>query len=660
MIQVGWAFGTMTLAVGFDFASKRWEQNMEKRARALKEHITRLGPTFIKVGQALSTRPDLLPPPYLFQMSLLQDSLPPFSSDVAYRIIEEELGVSHVEQVYSEIGAQPVAAASLGQVYKGRLLTGEEVAIKLQRPNVREMISQDMYVARRLAVVLEVVIRWFRADLDLDLVSIVEEFATQIFGELDFVQEGKNAEEFAALYSNVKNVYVPKIYWDLTRKRLLTMEWVDGIKLTEIEAIEAQGLETRELIEILIQCSIRQLLEKGFFHADPHPGNLLARPDGKLAFLDFGMVSYMEPYQRYGLLEAIVHLVNRDFDRLGDVYVRLGFLDPGTDLSPISRALAKTLPDVLSQSVNKLNFKTVFDELGSIMFEFSFHVPPFYTAIVRCLGVLEGLALSSSPDFKIIQNAYPYVSYRLLTDENLRPCLIDLLFNDGRLRWSRMEDLLAQARATNDLDVGFLLNDMFDYILSDSGSDLRGMLVDETVELCDALAITGGTTVERMVRDPGPIFRSALETLLKRLDSPHVLSIGESTSIVSEAILVELTKTDDDFYRDHPNNAVIRGPALLNNEDADLKLAFDGAYAQREQRRREREALRKENLRHIANISRMLQETPSFDMRLLQQLLSVLLEKRQETFTFGTRVASGLADRYTARALRRLLLGGDD
>ncbi|MDP5017859.1 MAG: AarF/ABC1/UbiB kinase family protein, partial [Dolichospermum sp.] len=329
---------TLSFAFGL-WWDKQWGivvKNERRRAVQLRDLLTKLGPAYIKIGQALSTRPDLVPPTYLEELTRLQDQLPAFPNEIAYQFIEEELGAPPAE-IYAELSAQPIAAASLGQVYKGKLKTGEEVAIKVQRPDLRERITIDLYILRNLAGWVQRNVKRVRSDL----VGILDELGDRIFEEMDYIHEGENAERFFELYGHMKDIYVPKIYWEYTNRRVLTMEWINGIKLTQPEKIAALGINARYLIEVGVQCSLRQLLEHGFFHADPHPGNLLATMDGKLAYLDFGMMSEVKPAQRYGLIEAIVHVVNREFDSLAKDYVKLEFLTPETDLTPIIPAFAK-------------------------------------------------------------------------------------------------------------------------------------------------------------------------------------------------------------------------------------------------------------------------------------------------------------------------------
>lgn len=452
------------------------------RAIQLREILTELGPTYIKVGQALSTRPDLVPPLYLEELTLLQDQIPPFPNALAYQFIEEEIG-RPPEEIYDELTPDPVAAASLGQVYKAKLKTGETVAVKVQRPDLLRRITLDIFIMRRLATWVMLNTKSIRSDL----VAILDEFSARIFEEMDYGHEGRNAERFADLYGHLKDVYVPKIYWDYTGRRVLTMEWITGTKLTDIATIEAQGNDARYLIEVGVQCSLRQLLEHGFFHADPHPGNLLATPDGKLAYLDFGMMSEVKPYQRYALIQAVVHLVNRDFAALAEDYVKLEFLTPDTDLRPIVPALAGVFENALGASVAELNFKSITDQLSEVMYEFPFRVPAYYALIIRSLVTLEGIAIGIDPNFKVLSKAYPYVAKRLLTDPSpeLRASLRDLLFKEGSFRWNRLENLLRNAKDSSDFELDDVLDQTLDFLFSERGTFIRERLIDEIVNAVD-------------------------------------------------------------------------------------------------------------------------------------------------------------------------------
>jgi predicted unusual protein kinase regulating ubiquinone biosynthesis (AarF/ABC1/UbiB family) len=482
-LKIATVFASFFFSLRWDKFTGQVDNNQRKRAIKLKELLTELGPTYIKIGQALSTRPDLVPSVYLEELASLQDQLPSFPNEVAYKFIEEELGAPP-QEIYAELSPNPIAAASLGQVYKGKLKTGETVAVKVQRPDLIGRITLDIYIMRLLATWVRDNFKQIRSDL----VAITDELASRIFEEINYDQEGRNAEKFAELYGNLPEIYVPSIYWEYTGRRVLTMEWITGTKLTNIQAIQAQGIDATHLVEVGVQCSLRQLLEHGFFHADPHPGNLLAMPDGRLAYLDFGMMSNIKPYQRYGLIEAVVHLVNRDFEALSQDYVKLEFLTPDTDLSPIVPALSEVFNNALGASVAELNFKSITDQMSEMMYEFPFRVPAYYALIIRSMVTLEGIAIGIDPEFKVLSKAYPYVAKRLLTDSSpqLRASLQDLLFKDGDFRWNRLENLLRNASSSPDYDFDMLIDQGVEFLFSERGSFIRDRLAKEIINAVDS------------------------------------------------------------------------------------------------------------------------------------------------------------------------------
>lgn len=498
MLAIFVPFLWFALQLWWDGKTGQVKKNELRRAIRLRDMLTDLGPAFIKVGQALSTRPDLVPPLYLEELTRLQDQLPPFPNEVAFQFIEEELG-DRPEFIYAELSPNPLAAASLGQVYRGKLKTGEDVAVKVQRPGLAQRITLDLFILRQLASLTAKTVKRVRSDL----VGIMDEFGARIFEEMDYAHEAYNAERFAQLYGHLPEIYVPQIYWEYTNRRVLTMEWIDGTKLTNPEAIRAQGIDAAHLIEVGVQCSLRQLLEHGFFHADPHPGNLLATRDGKLAYLDFGMMSEIRPPQRYGLIEAVVHMVNRDFSGLAHDYVNLEFLSPDTDLTPIIPALANVFSNALGASVAEMNFKSITDQLSEVMYEYPFRIPAYYALIIRSLVTLEGIAINVDPEFKVLSKAYPYIAKRLLTDPapQLRNSLKDLLFQEGTFRWNRLENLLRNAKDSPDYDLNNALDQAVEFLFSERGEFIRERLVNEIVEGVDGLGQTAVYRVTSVVRD---------------------------------------------------------------------------------------------------------------------------------------------------------------
>ncbi len=500
LLSIFWIATGYVLGLLWDKVTGRQKVNEQKRAEGLRVMLTKLGPAYIKVGQALSTRPDLVSPSTMAEMVKLQDQLPPFSNEIAMRFIAEEIG-QPPENVYEYLSPNPIAAASLGQVYKGRLKTGEDVAVKVQRPGLADQITKDIYIIRILANWATNNIKQIRSDL----VSIVDEFGTRIFEEMDYNHEGANAERFDRLYGYLPEIVVPSIYEQYTGRRVLTMEWIEGVKLTELDELARRGIDPTHVIEVGVQCSLRQLLEHGFFHADPHPGNLLVTADGKLAYLDFGMMCEVQPYQRYGLIEAIVHMVNRDFEGLAQDYVNLEFLTPETDLSPIIPALAGVFNNALGASVAELNLKSITDEFSALMYEYPFRVPAYYALIIRSLVTLDGIAITVDPDFKVLSKAYPYVSKRLLTDPapQLRNSLQALLFQDGSFRWNRLENLLKNAKDSDEYDLNKVLDQTLEYLFSERGEFLRVRIADELAKELDKAGFSLIQKIAATLRLPG-------------------------------------------------------------------------------------------------------------------------------------------------------------
>ncbi|MEM9087367.1 MAG: AarF/ABC1/UbiB kinase family protein [Cyanobacteria bacterium P01_F01_bin.53] len=474
-LAVSWMLGAFALNLLSDHLLKRTLINQDRRAVRLRQILTQLGPTFIKVGQALSTRPDLIKPSFLDELIKLQDQLPPFSNDVARQIIYRDLE-QLPEEIYSHFSAEPIAAASLGQVYKARLYSGEEVAVKVQRPNLMPTICRDLYILRWAA---SWIAPWLPLNLGHDLTLIVDEFGSKLFEEVDYLNEGRNAERFAANFQDDPMVKVPAIYWRYSSANVLTMEWINGCKLTDTDQVKKAGLVSNDLVEIGVTSGLRQLLEFGFFHADPHPGNLFAMPDGRMAYIDFGMTDQLDQLTKETLVDSVVHLINRDYADLANDFVKLGFLTPDVDVKPIVPALEAVFSDAIGASVGDFNFKSITDQFSEVMYEYPFRVPAKFALIIRSLVTQEGLALSLDPNFKIVEIAYPYVARRLLTAETpaLRRRLIDVLFKDGKLQWSRLENLLMIAQSDQSFDIIPTAGMGFQFLMSEEGQYLRKQIL---------------------------------------------------------------------------------------------------------------------------------------------------------------------------------------
>jgi predicted unusual protein kinase regulating ubiquinone biosynthesis (AarF/ABC1/UbiB family) len=469
----------MLLSFLFGMVFDRWlgreEQNVPKRAAQVRDALTNLGPTFIKVGQALSTRPDLIRQAYLNELITLQDQLPAFSNDIAFQTLEEELDLT-ASEIFAEITPDPIAAASLAQVYRARLFSGEEVALKIQRPNLIPTLTLDLFLIRLGAGLLS---PYLPLNLGHDLQLVVDEFGSKLFEEIDYENEGRNAEQFAENFRQTPSVKVPRIFWRYTSRRVLTLEWINGYKLTEMEHLDGAGIDPREIVEIGVTSGLQQLLEFGFFHADPHPGNLFATANNEMAYIDFGMMDQLDESMKETLVDALVHLVNKDYTDLALDFVQLGFLAPGTDITPIVPALEDVLGDMLGKKVGEFNIKTVTDRFSELMFDYPFRVPAKFALIIRSVVTQEGLALSIDPNFKIVDIGYPYIAQRLLTGESpqLRRRLIDILFKDGKFQWDRLENLLQIARVDDNFDLLPTARLGLQYLLSEEGRYLREQLL---------------------------------------------------------------------------------------------------------------------------------------------------------------------------------------
>lgn len=474
-LAILWPFLWFVLCLRWDQLWGHTDRNVGRRSVQLRKLLTDLGPTFIKVGQALSTRPDLVRKDYLEELTQLQDQLPPFPSEQAFARIESELG-RPIAEIFAQISPEPVAAASLGQVYKAQLHSGEWVAVKVQRPHLREQLSLDLYLIRWASTWLG---PWLPLNLGSTLTAVVDEFGRKLFEEIDYLHEGRNCERFAEYFRDDPDVYVPRIFWAYSSRRVLTLEWIDGIKLTDVERIRAANLEVKQLVRIGVVAALKQLLEYGFFHADPHPGNLFALADGRLAYIDFGMMDQLTEEMKEYLVDALVHLVDRDYNALIDDFIHLGFLQSDVGRQELIPALEKVLADVLTQEVVNFNFKTATDQFSDLMYRYPFQVPSHFALVIRSLVTQEGVALSLYPQFRIVGVAYPYVAKRLLTDESprIRQRLLQVLIKDGKFRWNRLENLIQIARSDGGLDWLPTAQTGLRYLMSEEARDLRRQLV---------------------------------------------------------------------------------------------------------------------------------------------------------------------------------------
>jgi len=494
LVQVLWSLAGLVLVLLLRGGSND-PAVQQGLARRILNTLTGLGPCFIKLGQALSTRPDLVRRDWLEELTRLQDDLPAFPHATALACIREELGAP-AEELFEEFPDTPIAAASLGQVYKARLQGQHWVAVKVQRPNLTFILRRDLVLIRALGVMTAPLLP---LNLGFGLGGIIDEFGRSLFEEIDYGLEAANAERFSALFADNDAVYIPKVERMLSSTRVLTTTWIDGAKMRDSEELRSQRLDPTALIRTGVICGLQQLLEFGYFHADPHPGNLLALEDGRLCYLDFGMMSEVSRESRTGLIQAVVHLVNRNFGKLSKDFVTLGFLAEDVNLEPIVPAFEKVFSQALEAGVNRMDFKAVTDDMSGVMYKFPFRVPPYYALIIRSLVTLEGIALSVDPNFKILGAAYPYFARRLMEDPDpqLRQSLKEMLFDGDAFRWTRLENLVSSAASQAQLDLEALLDQLLDFLFSPKAGLLRDQLVTATVDRLDAL---GWSTMQRLGR----------------------------------------------------------------------------------------------------------------------------------------------------------------
>jgi predicted unusual protein kinase regulating ubiquinone biosynthesis (AarF/ABC1/UbiB family) len=390
------------------------EAVQERQANWLKDNLIRLGPTFIKIGQSLGTRADLLPLPFVKALGELQDSVPPFSNDIAFARLEKELG-KKMNEVYSEFDLEPIAAASLGQVYRARLHSGEEVAVKVQRPNLEGIIRGDIDILRKIARFAE---RFPALNENADWAGMLKEFDETVHEEMDYSAEGRNAEKFTANFVGWTQVHVPKIYWTATTSKIITMEFIRGDKVTDTDVLRGRGVSPEQINRLLIRTYLKQLLEDGFFHADPHPGNLLVMMDGRLAFFDFGMVGRISPRLQSKMIDAFFHIVSKDAPGIAQDLIELDFLKPGSNPETVRPVVEKMFKFHLDLKLKDVKFKELTYDLADVMYDYPFRLPSNFTYIMRALMTLEGIGIITDPEFNFFETAKPYAKEFMLKRES--------------------------------------------------------------------------------------------------------------------------------------------------------------------------------------------------------------------------------------------------
>ncbi|MDH3544245.1 MAG: AarF/UbiB family protein [Desulfuromonadales bacterium] len=365
-----------------------------------------LGPTFIKLGQLLSTRPDVLDKAYILEFSKLQDKVPAVSFEEINAQIQRELGYP-AEELFAEFSTKPLAAASIAQVHRGKLKSGEEVVFKVRRPGIVKIVETDIDVLMGLAYLIEQHVPTMAL---YDPVGLVKEFRRSIMRELNFTREGRTVDRFAVNFAESETVYTPKIFWDYTGDIVLTMEYVDGIKISALEELTAQGYDLKEIARRGADAFLKQVLDFGLFHADPHPGNVFILPDQVICMLDYGMVGRLGQDLKDQLIDLLQALLNRDVNRIISQLLYSGELTDDSDMKNLRRDLHDFIEDYYDIVLQDIKVGKLLTEFIEILTHHRIHFPADFMILAKALVIMEGVGRQLDPEFNMINHMRPYVN----------------------------------------------------------------------------------------------------------------------------------------------------------------------------------------------------------------------------------------------------------
>ncbi len=363
-----------------------------------------LGTTFIKVGQFLSTRPDLLSPAYITELSKLQDATPPIPYEHAAAVIEAELGAPP-EKIFAEFDPEPLASASIGQVHAATLREGEEVVVKVQRPGVKGAVERDLAVLVELAESLSYHTAFGR---DYDIVGLVDEFAFTLRCELMYVREGQNADRFREAFAEDDALYVPNVHWDYTTDRVIVLEKLEGVKASDLASLEAADIDRKKVAANSVRLTLEQMFVHGFFHADPHPGNFYVLGDGSIGMMDFGMVGYLDEPMQESLSRLFVALSKGDKERMMDELLSSGVIRGQVNRTALKRDLDHMIICYGDLSAQDLAAARIFNEITSLARRHRLVLPSDLLLISKVMAISEGLGTKLDPEFKFVPFAGPY------------------------------------------------------------------------------------------------------------------------------------------------------------------------------------------------------------------------------------------------------------
>lgn len=409
-LQIFWAFYSIKYKKYWH--GRNWPQAHRQKlfvseARRFRHTAVELGGLLIKLGQFFSTRVDVFPQATINELTGLQDEVEPVPFKEVRQVAELDFDRA-LGLIYASVEEMPVASASLGQVHRGVLTSGETVAIKIQRPGIEELVRIDL---KAIALVINVIKRLTDWESKIDMDAIYAEFSETLLDELDYVKEGHNAETIAANTED-DNILFPAIYWDYTTRRVLTMQFMEGVKITDYEELSRLGVDRNRMAQILLRAYINQILADGFFHADPHPGNLFVTPEGQLIMLDFGMVGSIPQDLKEVLVDLVLAIVKRDNVAVVGYFKKIGFLRYDADTDLVARAVGLLLEETLGLGIDfsKADFSGFLKDLESLLYEQPFQIPAQFTFMGRALGTLYGICIGLNPNFNFLDEAKPFLN----------------------------------------------------------------------------------------------------------------------------------------------------------------------------------------------------------------------------------------------------------
>jgi ubiquinone biosynthesis protein len=379
-------------------------------AERVRMVVEELGPTFIKLGQILSTRGDILPPDFVRELEKLQDTVPPTDFSLIQAQVEKELQ-KPLDQVFPTFDPVPVASASLGQVHFATLSSGEEVAVKVFRPGIDKLIETDLDILLELATLAEKRTEWGEY---YGVLSLAQEFADTLRTEQNYEQEGHNIDRYRQMFAGEGYVLLPKIYWETTTRRVLTMQRIQGIKITDVVALDAAGLDRKEIARRNIAILLQAVLHEGFFHADPHAGNFMVLPNETIAMMDFGIMGHLDHLQRLGLVNLFVGLFRQETDRVVEALSDLGIATKAADRRNLARDLDRLRLRYYGLELEKIRARSFVEDLMGLVFANRLKMPSDLVLVFKAIAMLEGISLQLDPDINVFSEVEPYVRDVLL------------------------------------------------------------------------------------------------------------------------------------------------------------------------------------------------------------------------------------------------------